>query len=136
MIRNLFRFVFSTFFWICAFIGVLILVLVLTLYLGHIGPFSSSKSLKRDSILSLTLNGTYVEHAHSKGIESLFLGRNASLYDLTHAILKAAQDEKIKGILVRIESPSLGNAQIQELRVALLSFRKSGKPSWCYADTF
>ncbi|OJW50166.1 MAG: signal peptide peptidase SppA [Alphaproteobacteria bacterium 41-28] len=137
MIRNFFRFIFSTFFWICAFIGVLIFALVLILYLGHIGPFAPSlKSLKRDSILSLTLNGSYVEHANSKGIESLFLGRNASLYDLTHAILKASQDEKIKGILVRIESPSLGMAQLQELRDALLSFRKSGKPSWCYSDTF
>ncbi|HUX78816.1 MAG TPA: signal peptide peptidase SppA [Alphaproteobacteria bacterium] len=137
MIRNVFRFIFSAFFWICAFIGIVIFAVILTLYLGHVGPFApSSKSVKRDSVLSLTLNGSYVEHANSKGIKSLLLGKNASLYDLTQAVIKASNDEKIKGIVVRIESPSLGKAQLQELRDALLSFRKSGKPSWCYADTF
>jgi protease IV len=137
MIRSFFRFIFSTFFWICAFIGIVVFALVLTLYLGHFGPFSPpSKSLKRESVLSLTLNGTYVEHANSKGIESLFLGKNASLYDLTLALHKASQDDKIKGLVIRIESPSLGTAQLQELRDALLTFRKSGKPSWCYADSF
>ncbi len=137
MIRNFFRFVFSTFFWICAFVGVVILAFILALYLGHVGPFAPSlKSHKQDAILSLTLDGSYVEHASPKGIESLFLGKNASLYGITQAVFKASQDEKIKGIMVRIESPSLGLAQLQELRDALLSFRKVGKPSWCYADTF
>jgi len=137
MIRTFFRFIFRFFYWICAFIGFIILALILSLYLGKIGPFTPSlKAIKHNSVLSITLNGTYVEHADSKGIESLIFGKNASLYDLTSAIIHAAEDEKIKGLVVRIESPSLGTAQIQELRDAFLTFRKSGKPSWCYTDSF
>ncbi len=137
MIRGFFRFIFSTLYGICAFIGFSIFALIFSLYLGHIGPFSPPlKPLKQDTVLSLTLNGTYVEHADAKGIESLFLGKNASLYDLTRAILYAAQDPKIKGLMVRIESPHLGMAQLQELREALLIFHKTGKPSWCFAETF
>ncbi len=137
MIRGLFRFVFSTFFWICAFIGFVLFALILTLYVARVGPFAhSSKPLGHDSVLSLNLQGSYVEHPNSKGIESLFLGKKASLYDLNHAILNASKDKTIKGIVVRMDSPSLGTAQLQELRDALLTFRKSGKSSWCYADTF
>ena len=137
MIRTIFGYIFSIFYWICAFIGFVIVALILVLYLGYVKPFSPSpKLVSRDSVLSLTLNGSYVEHADSKGIESLFLGKNASLYDLTQAIYEAARDDKIKGLAIRIDAPSLGTAQLQELRDALLAFRREGKPSWCYADTF
>lgn len=137
MIRGIIRFIFSSFFWVCAFIGFVILTIFLVLYFSNGGPFSSPvKSLKQDSVLSITLNGKYIEHANSSGLESLFLGKNASLYDLTRAINSAAYDAKIKGMIVRIESPHLGTGQLQELREALLNFRRSGKQSWCYADTF
>src|SRR3989338_1947286 len=137
MIRGVLRFIFSTFFWLCSAIGFILIALVFALYLGGVGPFSPSlKPLKNNSVLSITLNGTYVEHTDSRGIESLLLGKNASLYELTQGILRAASDDKIKGIVIRIESPSLGTAQLQELREAIISFRQSGKPSWCYADSY
>lgn len=137
MIRSVLKFIFSTFFWICSAIGVIFVGLIFFLYLGGIGPFSpSTHPLKKDSVLSVILNGTYVEHTNSKGVGSLFLGREASLYELTQGIIKAASDDKIKGLVVRIESPSVGTAQLQELREALVTFRDSGKPSWCYSDSF
>ncbi|MBL8676228.1 MAG: signal peptide peptidase SppA [Alphaproteobacteria bacterium] len=137
MIRSVLKFIFSTFFWICSAIGAIFVGLIFFLYLGGIGPFSpSTQTLKKDSVLSIILNGTYVEHTDSKGIRSLFLGKEASLYELAQGIIKAASDDKIKGLVVRIQSPSLGTAQLQELREALTTFRGSGKPSWCYADSF
>lgn len=137
MIRTAFRFVFSSFFWICAVIGFFILLIFLTLYLGYSSLFSPSiQPLKQDSILSITLNGKYIEHADSSGLESLLLGKSASLYDLTRAIEHAAHNDKIKGMVVHMESPHLGMGQLQELRDALLTFHKAGKPSWCYTDTF
>jgi protease-4 len=137
MIRSVFKFLFRFVFWNCAIFGFTIISFIfLFLYTGF-GPFSSTpKPLSQDSVLTLTLNGPYVEHTDSSGLESLMLGKNASLYDLTLALYKGAQDPKIKGLLLRIETPLLGMAQIQELRDALLAFKKSGKPSWCYTDTF
>jgi len=136
MIRVFFRFIVSAFFWLCAFMGFLILTLVLVFYFNF-GIFKPKpKPLHKEAVLSITLNGQYVEHTNSKGFKSLFLGKDASLYELTRAISEASKDEKIKGLLVQIEAPTLGTAQIQELRDALLTFRKTGKPSWCYADTF
>lgn len=137
MIRTFLRFIFRTTFWICAILGFIILAVMGVLYFGNLGPFAlSSKSLAQNSVLTLTLNGSYVEHADSEGFKAFVLGKEASLYNLTRAIFQAAQDEKIKGLVVRLESPTLGTAQAQELREALLAFRQTGKPSWCYADTF
>lgn len=137
MIRGFFKFIFRTFFWICALIGFSLTALLVGLYLLKLWPFHPpTKSLSEDSILSLTLNGPYMEHTDTGGLGEVFLGKKASLYNLTRAILYAAQDKKIKGVVVRIDTPQLGAAQIQELREALMMFRKAGKPSWCYTDTF
>src|SRR3990167_2153461 len=137
MIRGVLRFIFSSFFWLCSALGFILIALVFFLYLGGFAPFgSSSKLLNKNSVLSITLNGTYVEHTDSKGIESLIFGKNASLYELTQGILRAASDDKIKGVVIRIESPSFGTAQLQELRDSVLAFRRSGKPSWCYTDSY
>lgn len=137
MIRKVFRFIFRTLFWICALIGFILALLILLLYFSKIPPFQSPiKPLSHDSVLSLNLNGHYMEHTNAGEIQSLLLGKQASLYHLTQALLHAAKDPRIKGVMVRIEEPHLGVAQIQELREALLAFRKAGKPSWCYTDTF
>lgn len=137
MIRGFFRFVFRAFFWICAVIGFLVAVALLGLYFSKYWPFHSvEKSLKQESVLSLKLHGHYLEHTSLGGLSVLFVGKNKSLYDLTRAVFHAAHDDNIRGLVVRIESPHLGVAQIQELREALVTFRKTGKPSWCYADSF
>jgi protease-4 len=137
MIRTFFKFIFRIFFWICALLGLNVVALIFIIYFAGLGPFANtSKPLEKDSVLTLTLNGIYVEHTDISGLESFVLGSNSSLFNLTRAIRHAAQDEKIKGLSVRLETPLLGPAQIQELRDALLIFRQSGKPSWCYTDTF
>ncbi len=137
MLRSLIKFIFSTIFWICAVIGLLVLLLVLGLTCAQKSILQSSHQfLKGDSVLTVVLKGPYVEHTYTKGISGLLLGKEASLYDLTRSIYHASQDDKIKGLVIRMESPSLGTAQLQELRDAVLAFKSSGKPSWCYADSF
>jgi len=133
MIRSFFRFIFRSIFWIFFFIGLSVFTLSA---IGYFLFMPSSKKMAHDAVLSITLNGPYVEQADPKGIESLFIGKDGSLYTLTNALYHAAQDKSIKGIIVKLESPLLGTAQIQEVRDALLAFRKAGKPSWCYTDSF
>ena len=108
MVRSFFRFIFRTIFWICAVVGFIITSLILTLYLSKAWFFdSSTKPLAHESVLTLTLKGQYLEHTASGGLGALLLGKESSLYNLTRTILHAAQDKKIKGIVVSIESPSL-----------------------------
>lgn len=65
-----------------------------------------------------------------------FLSRKVSLID-TLIILKDAQnDPKILGIFADISHLNLSYAQIEELRNGIIKFRKSGKPAYCFADSF
>lgn len=137
MIRGFFRFIFRTFFWICASVGFVLTTLVLLLFVSKTWPFEGPvKPLAHDSVLTITLKGHYLEHTTAGGVGALLLGKEASLYNVTRTLRHAAQDKKIKGVMITVESPSLGAAQIQELRDALMAFRQTGKESWCYADSF
>lgn len=137
MIRRSFKFIFQVIFWFFAFIGFIIFLGIFFLRFSDQWPFHRSlHSSATNSILSLHLNGPYLEHTDTGAFGALLFGKQSSLYHLTHAIFSAAHDPKVKGLIVRIDEPHLGVAQIQELREALLAFRKSGKPSWCYADNF
>jgi protease-4 len=57
-----------------------------------------------------------------------------SLRDLTGRIEKAAKDGKIDGLLITMADPSLGQAQAEELRAALVAFKKSGKKVHLYSE--
>ena len=50
------------------------------------------------------------------------------LHRLVERLDKAAADDRVKGVLVSIESPDLGRARADELRAAIARVRKAGKP--------
>jgi protease-4 len=55
---------------------------------------------------------------------------------IARGIRKAATDDRITGVYLELASPSIGFANIQELRDALLEFRKSGKPCVAYSESY
>jgi len=50
------------------------------------------------------------------------------LHRIVERLDKAAQDDKVKGVLLSIASPDLGRARADELRAAIARLRKAGKP--------
>eukprot|EP01027_Heterolobosea_sp_BB2_P017932 GEZU01025345.1.p1 GENE.GEZU01025345.1~~GEZU01025345.1.p1 ORF type:complete len:385 (+),score=68.61 GEZU01025345.1:54-1208(+) len=58
------------------------------------------------------------------------------LHDIVDALHRAAKDPRVVGLIVRIGQTTMGLAQAQELRSALVEFKKSGKPAICFAETF
>jgi len=56
------------------------------------------------------------------------------LLDIFHCFDRAAADKRIKGVVIRPELLSSGMASTAEVRNKILSFRKSGKFVYCYAD--
>ncbi len=51
-------------------------------------------------------------------------------------IRKAANDERIDGVLLRIEDLAVGWGGVQEVRGALVALREAGKPCVAYAETY
>jgi protease-4 len=50
------------------------------------------------------------------------------LHRMIERLDKAAGDDRVKGVLLSIESPDLGRARADELRAAVARLRKAGKP--------
>ena len=50
------------------------------------------------------------------------------LHRIIERLDKAADDSRVKGVLLSIESPDLGRARAEELRAAIARVRKAGKP--------
>ena len=57
------------------------------------------------------------------------------LRDFTGSIRKAADDETIEALVIRLREPSLGFAKRQELMGAIGAFKASGKKVYAYIDS-
>lgn len=85
-------------------------------------------SIKSNSILRMTLNGSIGERSDSQfDPYNLSVNSTAGLSEILYGIKTASEDEKIKGIFLDLEGVSCGMATAREIREALIEFEKSGK---------
>ena len=108
--------------------------------LGSIALSSSSEPVVEDgSVLRLSLSGTLSERAVDDPFSS-FMGNEAlesqGLDDMIKAIRVAKDNDKIKGIYIEGGIFSADFASLQELRAALLDFKKSKKFVVAYSDNY
>ena len=86
-----------------------------------------------DSYLAITVNGDIPE-APGSDLDSLFSTRPPSLRALVESLDRASTDPQIKGVLLQVGSFEGGWGKVQELRDAIASFRKSGKPAYAHLE--
>lgn len=84
--------------------------------------------------LALDVDGGLPEEPLS-GLGTLFESRAPSVRALVEAVDRGARDSRVKGLILRVGSVDAGWARTQELRDALLRFRRSGKPSWAHLES-
>ena len=123
--RQFLKFVLATIvgFGVFAVIGLLVVA-------GIIGAAASGgdkKGTASNSVLELKLNEPLTERGRDSKFS--FGGNNSStgLVNLKEAIGRAKTDGDIKGILLNLEVVQGGMASLEEVRDALLDFKKSGK---------
>jgi len=90
-------------------------------------------SLTDNQVLKITLNKSIPEMPVEE-LDRMLKVSDYSFYDLLRAVKLAEAHEKIQGVFIKIEAPSLGWAQTQELVSALKSLREKGKKVWVYYD--
>ena len=95
-------------------------------------------SIKENSFLEMNINFKISER---EGVETTNNLNNPfvksySIHNLKKAILKAENDDKIKGIVLKISDVNMGLSSIEDLRNSLNHFRKSGKFVIAYAETY
>jgi protease-4 len=124
-VRQFFKFVLAT------IVGLLlfsVLGFILLIGLGKALGSSAEKTVASNSVLELKLNRPISERAQSADFNPLG-GDQATigLVNLKEAIRRAKTDDDIKGILLNLELVQGGMASLEEVRDALLDFKKSGK---------
>lgn len=107
----------------------ILLLLVLVVVAGLIARNVLRKpSIKPGSYLLLDIRGTYAEGPPQDLLGTLLHRRERTMIDLLTMIREAQVDERIKGVIVRVSALEVGWAKVQDIRDALLEFKKSGKP--------
>lgn len=109
------------------------------LFLALIAGLTSSDKpvIEKNSVLALNLSQSYLEQEVENPLASFSSNDELTvpgLYDVVRLINKAAKDDKIKGIYLQSGVNPNGFAASEEIRNALVEFKKSGKFIIAYSE--
>lgn len=113
--------------------------IILFAFLIILGTRKQSYDLKHNTIVEIRLDGVLKDHTQSNpllkmlGLEEV---NEVALGDITDAIKKAKENEKIDGIYIKSGFLSAPSASLLEIRNQLLDFKESGKFIIAYGDTY
>ena len=105
---------------------------------GMIATEGMSAPIKEKSILRLTLSGELTERNEANPM-AMFMGESAtsvSLEDALFALEKGAKNKNIEGVYIEAGALAATPGMAQELRQALVEFKKSGKWVIAYGDAY
>lgn len=119
-------------------IAITALVAVLALLYLFLGGFAKLRDLSgKPIVLEVDFDQAISEDSSASPLRDLGLTRRlTTLQDTLAAIEAASKDERVKSIIGRVGTGVIGLAQRQDLRDAILKFRKSGKKAYAYSETF
>jgi len=119
--------------------------LIICFFIASLSTMSSvlenpTPSLKDKSILVLKLDQSIVERTTKDPFRILrymkfYSSEEIGLNDILDNIKKAEKDEKIKGIYLNPIDLNCGYASVEEIRNALIDFKKTGKFVYAYGET-
>ena len=140
--KEFFKFVFAS------MIGVILSVFVMfilgiLLIIGIVSSASNESKVTIDdnTVLHLSLNYPISERTSKNPFQNLNFGgfetkSNIGLNDILKNIEEAKNDSRIKGVYVDVSAIQGGFASIEEIRNALLDFKKSGKFIIAYSEVY
>ena len=119
-----------------AFIGFLVVATVIAGGVFVYRAFTAEPELPDAIVLTFEFDRDLVEYPPEDPIATAFFPGPQRLGDVIDALDRAQADDRVKGLIARIDDSGLGIARIQEIRDAVARFRASGKFAYAYAETF
>lgn len=122
--------------------GIILLVLTIAIIAGIASSAGKKKvEVSDSSVIHIHLKGPIKERSSENPFEDLsfsgFGGSDAvGLNQLLTTLKKGKDDNKIKGVFLEVENATAGFATLDELRNAIIDFRRSGKFVIAYADNY
>lgn len=119
--------------------GVIIFGVFIGLIVAAVKEGSKSETqttVADNSVLTIDLSKTMHERSERNSLAVFSDGdeNNAGVYDAIKALREAKDDSKIKGILIKLNPSRNGWATMQQMRSAIVDFRKSGKFVYAYGE--
>src|ERR1700733_14808756 len=87
-------------------------------------------------ILELDLTEGIAEGPPADPLSALLTMRRTRLQDLLDGLRRAADEDRVRVLVVKVGGSRIGLAKIQELRAAIGDFRRSGKLAVAWAESF
>jgi protease-4 len=112
-----------------------LLVLLATVMAVLFAVGLSEPALSRQVLLAVRLGGPIPEIVAEDPLAELTAGQVLSLRDYHEALTRAAADDRVQGVRLRIDSVGGGVATGQELRGLVQKLRTAGKWTSAYLDT-
>jgi protease-4 len=139
--KQFFKYVLAT------IVGISVVSIVsIFLFFMIIGALVSSTekqvTVQNNSMLVLNLDRQIVDRAPNDPFEGLEIPgfsqvKKVGLDDITKSLQKAASDDRIKGVYLKLATINGGMATVEEIRNALISFKDScDKPIYAHGDKF
>lgn len=135
--KNFFKQVLATVVGLIAF-GAIVTFMGIISIVGMIASGDSTPEVSNNSVMVLNLSGMIDEQGQEDFLGTLTGNTmsNLGLDNMLSAIKKAKDNDKIKGIYIEAGILQAGYATMQEIRNALLDFKKKGKWIVAYGDTY
>jgi protease-4 len=87
-------------------------------------------------ILELDLTDGIAEGQPADPLAALLTLRRTRLQDVLDGLRRAADDDRVRALVVKVGGSRIGLARIQELRATIGDFRKSGKLAVAWSESF
>src|SRR6266480_658286 len=87
-------------------------------------------------ILELDLSEGIAEEPPTDPLSAVLAMRRPWLADVLDGLRRARVDDKVRALVVKIGGRPIGVARVQELRSAIAAFRRSGKTTVAWAETY
>jgi len=136
--KQFFKFMFAT---IAGLIGFIILIISFFIFIAAISSGEKITNIKDNSVLHIKLNNEIKDRTSENPFENFDFNtfensNNLGLDKILASIEKAKNDDRIEGIYLDLTFVNTGMASVEEIRNALLDFKKSEKWIISYSEVY
>ncbi|TAH02560.1 MAG: signal peptide peptidase SppA [Sphingobacteriales bacterium] len=138
--KQFFKFVFASM--LGVFLSIIVFIVIFSaIIFGVVNSSKETVEVDENTILHINLDYPIVERTEDNPLEDLDFGpfksqKTIGLNDILKSINHAATDDKITGIYLDATYLMAGMATTEEIRNALINFKKSGKFIIAYSEVY
>lgn len=119
-----------------AIIGGIAIIVVLAVVAIFLTTWLGADKVPSKVILETDFEQSFTEYIPNDPVANMFFQKYILVRDVIESLEKAAGDDRVTALVAHIGVGEMGFAMCQEIREAVLNFRKSGKKAIAYSETF